>query len=141
MLDGDNKYMCGTCNHKVDAVMRDCLNELPNTLLVHLKRFEFDYEKMKHIKVNDVCEFPMILNLEPFTRYPVLLCRVINSIRAGIAKREAEMNNEAVSESVPEYPPSYYDYELVGVVVHIGSADAGHYYSYIKERVPMQVFE
>lgn len=29
---------------------------------------------------------------------------------------------------------SYYEYELVGVLVHSGSADAGHYYSFIKER-------
>lgn len=29
---------------------------------------------------------------------------------------------------------SYYEFELVGVLVHSGSADAGHYYSFIKER-------
>lgn len=29
---------------------------------------------------------------------------------------------------------SYYEYELVGVLVHSGTADAGHYYSFIKER-------
>ncbi len=29
---------------------------------------------------------------------------------------------------------SYFEYELVGVVVHSGSADSGHYYSYIKDR-------
>lgn len=27
-----------------------------------------------------------------------------------------------------------YEYELVGVLIHSGSADAGHYYSFIKER-------
>lgn len=27
-----------------------------------------------------------------------------------------------------------YEYQLVGVLIHSGSADAGHYYSYIKER-------
>ena len=27
----------------------------------------------------------------------------------------------------------------MGVLVHSGGADAGHYYSYIKERVPSQV--
>jgi hypothetical protein len=31
---------------------------------------------------------------------------------------------------------SYYQYELRGVLVHSGGADAGHYYSYIKERIP-----
>ena len=27
-----------------------------------------------------------------------------------------------------------YEYQLVGILVHSGSADAGHYYSFIKER-------
>jgi ubiquitin C-terminal hydrolase len=31
-------------------------------------------------------------------------------------------------------PDAYYHYDLVGVVVHSGTAFAGHYYSYIKER-------
>lgn len=31
-------------------------------------------------------------------------------------------------------PDSYYDYTLQGVVIHIGHADSGHYFSYIKER-------
>jgi len=32
-----------------------------------------------------------------------------------------------------KHPTEYYNYELVGVVVHNGTADSGHYYSYIKE--------
>lgn len=32
----------------------------------------------------------------------------------------------------PPRPPAYYAYELRGVVVHSGTAFAGHYYSYIK---------
>jgi hypothetical protein len=35
-----------------------------------------------------------------------------------------------------EHPPEYYHYRLVGVVVHSGTAFAGHYYSYIREREP-----
>jgi hypothetical protein len=31
-------------------------------------------------------------------------------------------------------PDNYYKYKLKGVVVHYGTADGGHYYSYIKER-------
>jgi len=31
-------------------------------------------------------------------------------------------------------PRSYYQYQLVGIVVHSGTADSGHYYSYIKEQ-------
>jgi ubiquitin carboxyl-terminal hydrolase 34 len=32
-----------------------------------------------------------------------------------------------------KYAAEYYNYELVGIVVHSGTADSGHYYSYIKE--------
>merc|ERR1712173_269282 len=38
-------------------------------------------------------------------------------------------------EKYSVHPPEYYQYELVGIVVHTGSAEAGHYYSYIKDRV------
>ena len=31
-------------------------------------------------------------------------------------------------------PRNYYIYELKGIVVHCGTAFAGHYYSYVKER-------
>lgn len=33
-----------------------------------------------------------------------------------------------------KYQSDYYNYELVGIVVHLGTADSGHYYSYIKEQ-------
>jgi hypothetical protein len=33
-----------------------------------------------------------------------------------------------------KHPEGYYNYELVGVVVHTGTAESGHYYSYIKEQ-------
>jgi ubiquitin C-terminal hydrolase len=32
------------------------------------------------------------------------------------------------------YPPEYFEYELKGVVIHMGFADSGHYYSYIQKR-------
>jgi hypothetical protein len=35
---------------------------------------------------------------------------------------------------LPEHPPEYYNYKLVGILVHRGVADSGHYYSFIKER-------
>jgi len=35
----------------------------------------------------------------------------------------------------------YYEYELVGVLVHSGTADGGHYYSFIKERGTNKWFE
>lgn len=36
--------------------------------------------------------------------------------------------------SEEEKPDWYYQYSLVGVLVHTGNAESGHYYSYIKDR-------
>lgn len=38
---------------QVDAVKRNCFKTLPHTLVIHLKRFEFDYETMSRWKVKD----------------------------------------------------------------------------------------
>jgi len=38
------------------------------------------------------------------------------------------------TDEIIERPDAYYEYELVGVLIHSGSADSGHYYSVIKER-------
>lgn len=37
-----------------------------------------------------------------------------------------------------EYSKEYYEYELVGILVHSGTAEGGHYYSFIKERFPTE---
>jgi len=45
----------------------------------------------------------------------------------GLAEKEGAKSEERVSHA-----NEYYEYELVGVLVHSGDADGGHYYSYIK---------
>ena len=32
---------------------RNCIKALPHTLVMHLKRFEFDYETMARLKIKD----------------------------------------------------------------------------------------
>ncbi len=36
-------------------------------MIIPLKRFEFDYDKMARVKVNDYFEFPFEINMEPYT--------------------------------------------------------------------------
>ena len=64
---------------------------LPPHLIIHLKRFEYDYQTWRRIKISTAFSFPMEMSL------------------AG-AK-----------------------YVLRGIVLHRGSADFGHYFSYILE--------
>ena len=115
LLEGDNQWVCEACNCKVDAVKRQSLKTLPQMLCIQLKRFEYDYETMQRLKVKDRFEFPTELDMRPFTREGV---------------------DEAEAPPAASGPPDdKYAYTLMGVVVHSGSAFAGHYYSYIRERL------
>jgi hypothetical protein len=68
VLDGDNKYFCDTYNTKISAKKRCLVKGLENTVIVHLKRFEFDLDTMQRVKVNDYCEFPQNINLKTWCK-------------------------------------------------------------------------
>lgn len=106
-LEGDNAYFSEEAGYKVDAVKRTCVSRLPETLIFVLKRFEFDFDTMQKVKVNDFCEFPMHLNMYPYTKEGV------DSGSDGVGGVE-------------------FEYELCGVVLHAGVADSGHYSSLVK---------
>ena len=141
ILEGDNKYHCEKYNTKIKAQKRSFLNKTSNTLIINLKRFEFDYNTFRKYKVNDYCEFPMELNIKQWTK-------------EGIEQREGKEEEkkqedegegeEFVKKNIEEMKEDEegdeddkdeaYIYEAVGVIVHSGGAEGGHYYSYIKER-------
>ncbi|CAG9467729.1 unnamed protein product [Pedinophyceae sp. YPF-701] len=114
LLEGDNRYHCEPCGRKVDASRRTLFRGLPHTLLVHLKRFDFDHDTFQRLKISDRFAFPRDLDMTEFTE-------------AGEAELSAHGSVDTAAGC---------QYELRGVVVHSGSAFAGHYYSYIQERVP-----
>jgi ubiquitin carboxyl-terminal hydrolase 9/24 len=74
-------------------------------------------------------QFPWVLDMEPYTE-------------EGMAWREQhESQSEESSDDGSEViltpgakATRQINYELVGVVVHSGQANAGHYYSFIKDR-------
>lgn len=117
MLEGDNKFHCSVCDNKVTALKRCCINKLPHFLMIHLKRFDFDLELLRRSKVNQYCAFPEQLNLEPYTK-------------EGLARRE----NREGNQDLPQHPESFYEFTLTGVLVHQGTTESGHYYSFIKDR-------
>ncbi|POM79753.1 Ubiquitin-specific protease [Phytophthora palmivora] len=47
---------------------RISISKLPAYLIIHLKRFEFDFEKMQQIKLHDRFEFPTELDMYPYTK-------------------------------------------------------------------------
>lgn len=49
-------------------------------------------------------------------------------------KAELQKQQQTLDEEDSEDFNEHYEYDLVGVTVHTGNADGGHYYSFIKER-------
>ncbi|KAL8952870.1 MAG: hypothetical protein Q9222_001228 [Ikaeria aurantiellina] len=106
VMEGDNKYSCTTCGTYVDAVKRACLKDIPDNLIFHLKRFDYDIMTGMRHKINDRFDFPERIDMSPY-------------------------NIQYLSD--PEQPLLPDVFELVGILVHTGTAESGHYYSYIKE--------
>lgn len=65
-LDGNNQYSCEKCEKKCDAHKGLKFKKFPYILTLHLKRFDFDYETLHRIKLNDKVTFPQQLNLNGF---------------------------------------------------------------------------
>lgn len=82
---------------------RSTIKELPRTLIFNLKRFEYDCTTMRRVKLNDYFSFPPEIDMASFTS-------------AGFAGQEASSTTM---------------YKLAGILVHSGTADSGHYYSFI----------
>lgn len=83
------------------------MKELPDNLIFHLKRFDFDMITMMRSKINDEFQFPERIDMTPYSV-------------------------EYLSN--PDKPVKPDVFELVGVLVHSGTAESGHYYSYVRER-------
>jgi len=80
---------------------------VPDNLIFHLKRFDYDVNSGMRSKINDRFDFSEKLDMAPF-------------------------KIDHLSEPGNTTPPDMF--ELVGVLVHSGTAESGHYYSYIRER-------
>ncbi|KAL1625159.1 hypothetical protein SLS56_007429 [Neofusicoccum ribis] len=107
-LEGENKYKCEPCGGRlVNAVKRTCLQTVPDNLIVHLKRFDFDPFTMTRSKINDYFRFQSRINMSPY-------------------------KVEYLSD--PDRPIDDDYFELVGILVHAGGVEQGHYWSYIRVR-------
>ena len=131
----DNKYSCTSCGCYVDAVkrllcFRSCwacgltpgrarFKDLPNNLIFHLKRFDYDVMTGMRSKINDAFEFPHQIDMAPY------------NVDYQTANDTPSPRNHRKASGVPCAPDLF---ELVGVLVHSGTAESGHYYSYIRER-------
>ncbi len=129
-------FKCETCNKKITVTKINSLSDLPNVLIVHLQRIYYDYDNLRNEKCNTTMDFPKVLNLKEYTNEQ-LTKRKLNN-KGNVTKTESkttknvedEVEIEETDEVYFKYD-DYYEYHLKGVVIHLGSADFGHYYSYI----------
>ena len=155
-LEGDNAYLCSSCQppRKVRTLKRVCIKTLPPVLVLNLKRFEFNFDQMVKVKLNDLVSFPVEaggLNMEAFTAEG--LARREKAAKQGASVTDAAESKQEESKqsaeqdilplptssptlqptaSVSGGPPT--TYSLVGVLLHSGGSESGHYTSLVKER-------
>jgi ubiquitin C-terminal hydrolase len=146
-LEGEiiSDFRCDGCEKKVDISKRTLIAKTPNILIIHNQRLVFNFETFRNDKLNSLFKFPHVLDLKPYSYYDVM-------------EREGRLPKKKASESDEEEPevkeedltpeelakkrqaeedfkqPDHedcFEYKLVGINVHSGTANAGHYWSYI----------
>ncbi|KAG8184718.1 hypothetical protein JTE90_019322 [Oedothorax gibbosus] len=116
-LEGDNMYTCSQCGKKVRAEKRACLKKLPKILCFNMMRYTFSFVTNTKEKVNTHFSFPFQLDMSNYMEKNLIPKQHIDKDNLG-----ADAEDEC------------YEYELIGVTVHTGNAEGGHYYSFIRER-------
>lgn len=140
-------YMCDKCKNKCDISKKAMLKSLPNVLIVYLKKMVFDVDLLMNIKIHSKYEFPMEINLKKYMHFDKPGENKANRedadelIITGDQERHerVEAQNEGKTGTANQQPEGTpinndddeYEYKLVGVVIHKGNAEYGHYTSLI----------
>jgi ubiquitin carboxyl-terminal hydrolase 34 len=106
----------------VDITKFQCFSELNDSIVFHLKRFEINFDTFRREKVNDSFPFPKMINMKPFTKEYILESISGSSDNTSVDRLEGDKDSD-----------DGFIYELFAVVVHTGTTDSGHYFTYIKE--------
>lgn len=109
-------FMCEQCGHTAVATSLQYMRTLPDVLVIHWNRFEFDLQSLQRHKVTTTTTFPLQLDMATYMRQWHEQKRNTTSRAAG---------GESVA---PEESDAHHLYELRGVVNHLGdTAVSGHY--------------
>lgn len=132
IMEGSNQVFCDQCKKNTDTVLRTAISELPNMLILSLKRFDLDYNTFETVKLNSRCAFGQTLNMKRYTLEGVEAMEQL----AQISEETDAMDTGNDDSAMSHLPDEDYEYKLAGVLVHAGIAQGGHYYSFIKDRNP-----
>jgi len=146
LTDSLNSFVSGETLPGMKKAM--CLGRLPNTLMLHLKRFAVNIKTFTYEKLYHRFEFPEHIDLYPYTREGLGRMGVnAQAATSPVSKSPLPPHSQQTEDedswagdrhSNPKRAPflklgrSRYLYHLVGVVVHKGSTEQGHYYSIIR---------
>ena len=126
ILEGDNSYFVEKYKQKIPIIKRTSIKTIGNQIIIHLKRFEFDFMTFQNNKLNDYLKFPLNINFKRWTRA---------YIRMNEVKSENNEQNIISEEEKDNLNDEKMNYELTGILVHSGaSLQSGHYYSFIKDQ-------
>lgn len=109
VLDGENQYEAEG-HGKQDARKGGLFESMPPVLNLQLRRFEFDFERMMMVKVNDRHEFYSEIDLDAVDP------------DTGALKYFSTSADKTVRNK----------YKLLAVLVHTGGIHGGHYYAFIR---------
>ena len=131
ILDGENKYYCSDYNKKISVKKRTSIKFMGNEIIIHLKRFEFDFITFENNKLNDHLIFPLEINLKKWTRAYIRL----NELEKEFGKNNFNYNDVITEREKENLDNDKMDFELTGILVHSGTTlQTGHYYSIIKDQ-------
>ncbi|CAF1004126.1 unnamed protein product, partial [Didymodactylos carnosus] len=144
-LEGDNMYTCSKCAKKVRAEKRVCFRKLPKILCLNTMRYTFNMVTMQREKVNTHFSFPMQLDMSGYMEKNLIDPNKLVADDDENSSNDDSIQNESMNmstttttnKSVNEGSESSL-FELIGVTVHTGTAEGGHYYSFIRDRVKRQ---
>ena len=129
ILDGDNKYYVDKYKKKISIRKSSSLKILGNVVIIHLKRFEFDFVTFNNYKLSDYLKFPRDINFKKWTRAYLRLNdnEEGNKISNDLLKITDIEKQNLIDDNM--------EYILTGILVHGGSnLQSGHYYSYIMDQ-------
>jgi len=103
-LQDSERYHCEKCKRKVDAEKVMSIALLPEILVLHIKRFNYHASFWGGSKNSTLVDFPAELNMQSY-------------LHKDFVDHEQNINS---------------DYELYGLVRHMGSLSGGHYIAYCR---------
>ncbi|TRY78307.1 hypothetical protein TCAL_05018 [Tigriopus californicus] len=122
-LGSTAKIKCSICKSYQESTKQLTMKKLPIVASFHLKRFE--HSSRLHKKITTRVAFPEHLDMSPFVSH----MRNSKSETGGSSSSSSTSSNDALTDS----PIRNNRYTLFAVINHIGTIEAGHYMSYIRQ--------